>query len=78
MDRRILNQILDIQDTTLQDETYMGLYAQFKAADEKLAVLLQRLPEEQAHVIMDYITCGAELYLRQMELACQRISIKQQ
>lgn len=73
MDSRTQERYCKMVELAEKDCEYTQLLAEYHTYDEKLRELLERLPEADVLLLMDYIgVCGA-LWRRMAELACREI-----
>ena len=69
MDKEILFQLLDVQESALLDDQYMQLHGEYAQAEENLRNLMNTLPQEQQQIIAEYLLASVPLHHRLMYLA---------
>ena len=69
MDKELLHQLLDIQESALSDHQYMQLHKDYVQAELQLRQLLETLRPEQKSVLEQYLLASVPLHHRLIALA---------
>lgn len=70
MKRKIVEQMLAVQDMAMKDEYYLSLLAEYRALDKQFLGTLEEMALVHRDIVMDYLGCVHAIHQRMLELSC--------